>query len=85
MSPGTDTVLLHLRITGVLMALLVVAILGFEIINIVLVMGAVGWIWHARIVRGNVLRIREEQYVLAAEMVGRPRWRSMRVMRSAWW
>lgn len=66
-----------LSIPLILMALLVVAILGFEIINIILVMGAVGWIWHARIVRGNVLRIREEQYVLAAEMVGTPRWRIM--------
>jgi ABC-type dipeptide/oligopeptide/nickel transport system permease subunit len=77
-----DTVIMRLvdvllSIPLILMALLVVAILGFEIVNIILVMGAVGWIWHARIVRGNVLRIREEQYVLAAEMVGTPRHRIM--------
>jgi peptide/nickel transport system permease protein len=77
-----DTVIMRLvdvllSIPLILMALLVVSILGFEIINIILVMGLVGWIWHARIVRGNVLRIREEQYVLAAEMVGTPRYRIM--------
>ena len=59
-----------LSIPLVLMALLVVAVLGPALINIVLVMGGVGWIWHARIVRGNVLRIREEQYVLAAVNAG---------------
>ena len=77
-----DTVIMRLvdvllSIPLILMALLVVSILGFEIINIILVMGLVGWIWHARIVRGNVLRIREEQYVLAAEMVGTRRHRIM--------
>jgi peptide/nickel transport system permease protein len=57
----------------ILIALLVVAIMGFKLINIILVMGGIGWIWHARIVRGNVLRIREEQYILAAVMVGTAR------------
>ena len=46
---------------------------GPKITNIILVMGGVGWIWHARIVRGNALRIREEQYVLAATNVGTTR------------
>ena len=59
-----------LSIPLILLALLVIAILGPKIINIILVMGAAGWIWHARIVRGNVLRIREEQFVLAAVNVG---------------
>ena len=59
-----------LSIPLVLMALLVVAVFGPELVNIIVVMGAVGWIWHARIVRGNVLRIREEQYVLAAVSAG---------------
>ena len=62
-----------LSIPLILMALLVVAILGPKITNIILVMGGVGWIWHARIVRGNALRIREEQYVLAATNVGTTR------------
>lgn len=59
-----------LSIPLILMALLVIAILGPKIINIILVMGLAGWIWHARIVRGNVLRIREEQFILAAVNVG---------------
>ncbi len=59
-----------LSIPLILLALLVIAVLGPKIINIILVMGAAGWIWHARIVRGNVLRIREEQFVLAAVNVG---------------
>ena len=67
-----------LSIPLILMALLVVAILGPKIVNIILVMGGVGWIWHARIVRGNVLRVREEQYVLAAVNLGTTRLRIMR-------
>jgi peptide/nickel transport system permease protein len=66
-----------LSIPLVLMALLVVAVFGPELINIVMVMGGVGWIWHARIVRGNVLRIREEQYVLAAVNAGTTPFRIM--------
>jgi len=62
-----------LSIPLILMALIVVAILGSHLINIIIVMGAAGWIWHARIVRGNVLRIREEQYVLAAINLGTPK------------
>lgn len=70
-----DTVIMRfvdilLSIPLILMALLVVAVLGSRIENIIMVMGGVGWIWHARIVRGNTLRIREEQYVLAATSVG---------------
>jgi len=70
-----DTVVMRfidvlLSIPLVLMALLVVAVFGPELINTVMVMGGVGWIWHARIVRGNVLRIREEQYILAAVNAG---------------
>ncbi len=59
-----------LAIPIVLMALLVVAIMGPRVSNIILVLGGLGWIWHARIVRGNALRIREEQYVLAAVSSG---------------
>ena len=66
-----------LSIPLILMALLVVSILGFEVINIIIVMGGVGWIWHARLVRGNVLRIREEQYVLAAVNLGTSRFKIM--------
>lgn len=73
-----DTVIMRfvdvlLSIPLILMALLVVAILGPKISNIILVMGGIGWIWHARIVRGNALRIREEQYVLAAFSAGTTR------------
>ncbi|MBJ3776489.1 ABC transporter permease [Acuticoccus mangrovi] len=70
-----DTVIMRLvdvllSIPLILMALLVVAIMGPSTLNIILVMGGTGWIWHARIVRGNALRIREEQYVLAARASG---------------
>ena len=73
----TTTPSILLSIPLILMALLVVSILGFELINIIIVMGGVGWIWHARIVRGNVLRIREEQYVLAAVNLGTSRFKIM--------
>lgn len=77
-----DTVIMRmvdvlLSIPLILMALLVVSILGPTIPNIILVLGGTGWIWHARIVRGNALRLREEQFVLAARSSGTTRFRIM--------
>ncbi len=57
----------------VLMLILVlVGLLGPSIINIVLVLGLLGWPEVARIVRGQTLAVREELYVLSSEAAGAP-------------
>ncbi|MGI5853963.1 MAG: ABC transporter permease [Bacillota bacterium] len=45
--------------------------------NILIALGLVYWIGMARIVRGQVLALKEQEYVLAARMVGAKKWRIM--------
>lgn len=45
--------------------------------NILIALGMVYWIGMARIVRGQVLTLKEQEYVLAARMVGAKKWRIM--------
>jgi len=55
-----------------MLILVIVGLLGPSIINIVLVLGFLGWPEVARIVRGQTLAVREELYVLSSEAVGAP-------------
>jgi ABC-type dipeptide/oligopeptide/nickel transport system permease subunit len=48
----------------------VVAVLGPNFRNLVLVLGVTGWAPYARIVRGTVLALREKEFIEAAEAVG---------------
>ena len=43
------------------------------VVALILLIGATGWFTTSRIVRGEVLRLREEGYVRAAEALGAPR------------
>ena len=59
----------------VLMALAIVAALGASTPNIVVVMAITNWARYARLVRGEVLAVREREFVLLARVAGLPRWR----------
>jgi len=53
--------------------LLIIALAAFmppSILNIILVLSAVGWVSYARIVRGQVLALRGVEYVQAAQVLG---------------
>ncbi len=52
------------------LAIAVVSIVGPSLTNMMIVLGAVSWIIYARLVRGLVLSLREEEYVLAARALG---------------
>ena len=52
------------------LAVAVLAVLGASLINLILVLGATGWITYARIVRGEVLTLRERDFVAAARALG---------------
>lgn len=78
-----DTVLM--RLTDMMMAfpliLLLIAlavILQPSITTIILVIGIGGWTGTSRLVRGQVLAIKERDFVLAAHVVGASRWRILR-------
>jgi peptide/nickel transport system permease protein len=50
--------------------LVVIAVLGRGLLNIILVIGLLGWTYTARLVRSQVLSIRERQFVLRARAIG---------------
>jgi peptide/nickel transport system permease protein len=52
------------------LAIAVVAIIGPSLTNMMIVLGCVNWIYYARLVRGQVLSLREAEYVDAARVVG---------------
>lgn len=53
-----------------LIVVLITVILGPGLLSILIAMTVLGWITMARIVRGQVLQIREMEYVLAAKVMG---------------
>ena len=60
---------------GMLLAIALVAVLGPSLTNVVLALTAIGWVGYARLVRGQVLRAREFDYVVAARALGSGTWR----------
>ena len=52
------------------LAVAVMAVLGPSLYNVMLVLGIVSWPIYARLVRGQVLTLREETFVEAARAVG---------------
>jgi peptide/nickel transport system permease protein len=55
---------------GMLLAIALVAVLGPSLVNVVLALAVIGWVGYARLVRGQVLRAREFEYVMAARALG---------------
>jgi peptide/nickel transport system permease protein len=53
-----------------LLALAVVAAVGAGLLNVILVLGIAGWAAFARVVRAQVLSIREREYVEAVRAIG---------------
>jgi peptide/nickel transport system permease protein len=50
--------------------LVIIAVMGRGLLNIILVIGLLGWTYMARIVRSQVLSVKERQFVLRAKAVG---------------
>jgi peptide/nickel transport system permease protein len=59
-----------LAFPGLLLAIALVAVLGPSLTNVVLALSLIGWVGYARLVRGQVLRVRELDYVQAARALG---------------
>jgi ABC-type dipeptide/oligopeptide/nickel transport system permease subunit len=55
---------------GLLFAILIVSVLGGGLWNVILALSVGGWIGIARLVRGQVLSLREKEYVEAARALG---------------
>ncbi len=64
-----------LALPFVVLAIAIVAAIGTSFLNIILVLGLTGWVTFAKLVRAEVLRIREMDHVEAARAIGCSRWR----------
>jgi len=59
-----------LAFPGLLLAIALVAVLGPSLANVLFALTLIGWVGYARLVRGQVLRTRELEYVQAARAMG---------------
>jgi len=59
----------------IFLLLAVIAILGPSIYNIMVIVGLTSWMGVARLVRAELLSLREREFVLAARVIGASTWR----------
>lgn len=59
-----------LAFPSILLAIAMVAFLGPSIRNLILALSVIGWVGYARLIRGQVLKVREFDYVTAARALG---------------
>jgi len=67
-----------LAIPGLTFAIFLAAIVGPSAMNIVIILGAVYWTRYARVVRGEVLSLRERDFVRLAIVAGCSKWTIMK-------
>jgi len=70
-----DTVVMRtsdvlLAFPGILLAIAFVAVLGPSLNNVIIALSTIGWVGYARLVRGQVLKVREIEFVTAAKALG---------------
>lgn len=63
---------IQMSIPSMLLAIVMVAVLGSGLTNIVIVLSITGWVTFARVVRSQVLSLKELEYVQAAQAMGVP-------------
>jgi peptide/nickel transport system permease protein len=66
---------MQLAFPTILLAIAIIAVLGPSFINLVIVIGISGWVTYARIARGQVLSVREKEFVEAIRAQGGSQWR----------
>jgi peptide/nickel transport system permease protein len=62
----------QLAIPFLVLALAVVAAVGPSLVNLIAVLGVTGWVLYARVVRSEVLSLKQREYVQAARALGVP-------------
>lgn len=70
-----DSVLMRLTdvflsFPGILLAIALVAVLGPALKHVILALVTIGWVGYARLVRGQVLQVKEQEFVSAAQAAG---------------
>lgn len=68
---------IQLALPLMLLALLVIAALGPSTPNLIVVLALTSWLRYARIIRGQVLALREREFILSAHAISASTWRIM--------
>ena len=66
-----------LGIPYIVLVVAVSGVVGAGLGTLILILGLTGWVSYARVTRGEVLALRELDYVLAARVIGQTPWRIM--------
>jgi peptide/nickel transport system permease protein len=72
----TDTILnvyvtnAFMSLPGILLAIAFVAFMGPGLLNVILALAISGWVGYARLVRGQVMAVKEREFVEAARALG---------------
>lgn len=69
---------IQLAFPFILLAIAVIGVLGPSLRNIIVVIGVSSWVVYARVVRGEVLSLREREFVQAGIALGGRDWRILR-------
>jgi peptide/nickel transport system permease protein len=64
-----------LALPAIVFAIFLAAMVGPSMWNIVIILGGVYWTRYARVIRGEVLTLREREFVKLAEIAGASKWR----------
>jgi peptide/nickel transport system permease protein len=64
-----------LAFPGILLAIGITAVLGPSLRNVLIALSLLGWVGYARLVRGQVLKIKEMEFVQSARATGSPPFR----------
>ncbi|MBW7883322.1 MAG: ABC transporter permease [Caldilineaceae bacterium] len=77
---------IQLAFPAIILYIAVMAVIGPGLRNIIIVMGIVGWVAYARIERGQVLQLRDQDFIMAARSVGVPSLRIVlrHILPNAW-
>jgi peptide/nickel transport system permease protein len=67
-----------LAVPELILALAIAAVLGPSFRNIIIAITVLGWPKYARIIRGQIMHIRQNEYVDAAKVIGDSKWRIYR-------
>lgn len=67
-----------LSFPSIVLLLMLASVLGPSIVNVIMVIGFLSWTGIARLVRGEFLKLREQDWALAAKSVGVGDWRLIR-------
>lgn len=65
---------IQLAFPSILLAILIAAVLGPSIANVIITLAVTRWVMFARVARASALSLRERDYVDAARVLGASRW-----------